>query len=217
MSSRPASDLPTRHLLDPQSLRVLSDPTRSLIVYGLVEQARTAKQLAAEFGMPVTRLYHHLKLLEAHGLVVVARTRLVSGIREKTYRAAARTFLLDRKRFAEDSAGPEALLSFVFDQSRQEIRRQIEVGAIDLNKRAPEVGALIAYRNVLRLTESQAERLYDRLHAFWLEYDEVARHAAPDGRFYAFCVALYPNALDDDGADADRPAVRRGRRGRPPK
>lgn len=215
MPTSARSDLPAQHLLDPRALRVLSDPTRSLIVYGLVESAKTAKQLAAEFGMPVTRLYHHLKRLEAHGLVLVASTRLVSGIREKTYRAAARTFLLDRPAFAKDAAGPEALLSFVFDQSRQEIQRQIGSGAIDLTRRAPEVGSLIAYRNLLRLNEQQAARLYERLYAFWQEYDEVAHHAAPDGRFYAFCVALYPNAVDDDGAGSGRPAVRPGRRGRP--
>jgi DNA-binding transcriptional ArsR family regulator len=215
MSTDTQPDLLQRRHIDPRSLKVLSDPTRSLIVYAVVEQPKTAKQLAEEFGVPVTRLYHHLKQLEKHGFVVVESTRWVSGILEKSYRAAAREFLLDRSALAADSGGSEALLAFVFDQSRQEIGRQIASGAIDLGKRAPAVDSLIAYRNLLRLDEHQAARLYQRLYDFWQEYEEVARHAAPDGRFYAFCVALYPNALDPAAPDTESGKAQKGTRGRP--
>jgi AcrR family transcriptional regulator len=184
--------------LDPAKLRVLADPVRSFLVYSLVPRAKTVKELAAELGCPPTRLYYHLQQLEKHDLVFVASTRLVSGIVEKHYRAVARDWVLDRSGL--DSRGPdgprplEALLAFVFDQSRQEIRRQVEQGAIDLSRRAPKRGALMAVRNVLKLSDAQADRLYRRLHDFWQEYEAIAKEPADDGQFYAFAVALYPNA-----------------------
>ena len=191
-------------LIDPAKLRVLADPVRSFVVYSLVPEAKTVKQLAAELGCPPTRLYYHLQQLEKHGLVQVERTRIVSGIVEKHYRVIARDLLLDRQSFraakGADPARVDALLAFVFDQSRLEIRRQIEQGAIDLDQRAPARGALMAYRNVLRLDAAQADRLYQRLWAFWQEYEEIAKAPAADGQFYAFTVALYPNAVDTSAA-----------------
>jgi len=184
--------------LDPAKLRVLADPVRSFLLYSLVPRAKTVKELATELDCPPTRLYYHLQQLEKHGLVFIASTRLVSGIVEKHYRAVARDWVLDRSGLDSRGAdGPrrlEALLAFVFDQSRQEIRRQVEQGAIELKRRAPQRGALMAVRNVLKLSDAQAERLYRRLHDFWQEYDAIAKQPADDGRFYAFAVTLYPNA-----------------------
>lgn len=187
------------HPIDPKLLRVLADPARSFIVYSLVPEAKTVKTLAAELGCPPTRLYYHVQQLQKHGLIRVEHSRLVSGILEKHYRAVARDFPLDRAAYGEDatsdSARHEALLAFVFDQTRLDISRGLNSGQIDIRKRAPEVGALMAYRNVLKLDEEQAARLYRRLLDFWLEYEALAREPARDGRFYAFSVALYPNAI----------------------
>ena len=197
--------------IDPALLRVLADPVRSFLVYSLVTEAKTAKTLAAELGCPTTRLYYHLQQLEKHDLVFVERTRMVSGILEKHYRASARDLLLDKQAFLEggklDRRRSEALLSFVFDQTRVEIGRGLADGRIDIGRRAPEPEALIAYRNVLKLSPEQAERLYSRLHAFWMEYEQIAKQPAADGRFYAFTVALYPN----DVAPAAAAIVRKRR------
>ena len=197
--------------IDPALLRVLADPVRSFLVYSLVTEAKTAKTLAAELGCPTTRLYYHLQQLEKHDLVFVERTRMVSGILEKHYRASARDLLLDKQAFLEDGKldrrRSEALLSFVFDQTRVEIGRGLADGRIDISRRAPEPEALIAYRNVLKLSPEQAERLYSRLHAFWMEYEQIAKQPAADGRFYAFTVALYPN----DVAPAAAAIVRKRR------
>lgn len=201
--------------LDPAKLRVLADPVRSFVVYSLVPRAKTVKELAAELDCPPTRLYHHLQQLEKHGLVFVERTRLVSGITEKHYRAVARDWVLERTGL--DVRGPggaarlESLLAFVFDQSRLEIRRQVELGAIELERRAPQRGALMAVRNVLKLNDARADRLYRRLHEFWQEYEAAAKEPDEDGRFYAFAVTLYPNAGAGLEA-AGRPTTRRRKR-----
>lgn len=200
--------------LDPAKLRVLADPVRSFVLYSLVPRAKTVKQLAAELDCPPTRLYYHLQQLEKHELVFVASTRLVSGIVEKHYRAVARDWVLERSGLdVRGRGGPgrlEAVLAFVFDQSRQEIRRQVDQGAIDLERRAPRRGALMAVRNVLKLSDAQADRLYRRLHDFWHEYDAIAKEPADGGQFYAFAVALYPNGAA--GFETAGTAQNRGRR-----
>lgn len=209
---KPAFRIVDRALLDPAALRVLSDPLRSFMVYSLVGEAKTARQLAAEVGCPPTRLYYHLQQLLKHGLIGVESTRLVSGIVEKHYRAAAREFVLDRASFARgkatDRTRVEALLGFVFDQTRLDIRRLLDAGQLDLTRRAPDPAALIAYRNVLKLDPTQATRLYQRLHDFWQEYEAIAKAPSGEGRFYAFTVALYPN----DVAPAEVPAKASPRR-----
>ena len=190
--------------IDPLLLRVLAEPARSFIVYSLVPEAKTVKMLAAELQCPPTRLYYHMQQLEKHGLIRVERARLVSGILEKHYRAVAREFPLDRAAYGDDPKSDtqrsEALLAYVFDQTRLEISRGLVSGQIDIRKRAPDASSLMAYRNVLKLDESQAARLYQRLFDFWAEYDAIAHEPAREGQFYAFCVALYPNAIANSDA-----------------
>lgn len=202
--------------LDPVKLRVIADPLRSFVLYSLVPEAKTVRRLAEEVGCPKTRLYYHLEQLEKHGLVFVERTRRVSGIIEKSYRASARDWVLDRTRVdpraAPGRARVDALLAFVFDQTRLEIHRQVESGALDLTRRAPDPKALMAYRNVLKLDRAQAERLYGRLLDFWMEYEEIAKAPSEDGDFYAFTVALYPNAVGREVPP--QPITTRARKGR---
>ena len=182
--------------IEPTQLRLLADPLRSFIVYSTVPSAKSAKRLAAELGCPVTRLYYHLQQLEQAGFIRVEHTTTGKGGAEKHYRAAARELLVRREKLAPAN-GPEALdalLGFVLDQSRQEIVEGVRDGRIDPQRRAPDPRALVAWRNVLLLDPNQAARLYQRLQDFWMEYDEIAKHPPTDGQFYAFSVALYPNA-----------------------
>lgn len=199
MAGKRKQEIQDRLLMDPAKLRVLADPIRSFVVYSLVPEAKTVKQLAEELGCPPTRLYYHMQQLQKHALVFVERVRTVSGIVEKHYRAAGRELFLDRQAFTStgklDVSRRDALLGFVFDQSRLEILRGLDDGRIDIRRRAPARGALIAYRNVLKLSDDQAARLYQRLYDFWMEYDAIAREPAGDGRFYAFMTALYPNDM----------------------
>jgi hypothetical protein len=213
----PRRSILNRAPLDPVTLRVITDPLRSFVLYSLVPEAKTARRLAGEVGCPKTRLYYHLQQLEKHGLIFVERTRKVSGIIEKSYRAAARDWVLDRTG-VDPGAAPgrariDALLAFVFDQTRLEIQRQVENRALDLTRRAPDPSSLMAYRNVLKLDRTQASRLYRRLLDFWMEYEEIARNPAEEGDFYAFTVALYPNAIQND--PPLQPAPRNARKGRP--
>src|SRR3954467_12474429 len=78
------------------ALKVFSDPLRQQIIEALLDDAKTVKQVAVELDLAPTKLYYHVNLLEEHGLIQVTETRIVSGIIEKHYRAAAREFAIER-------------------------------------------------------------------------------------------------------------------------
>ncbi len=70
-------------------LKAASDPMRIRMGLLLLDDGHTVKELAATLGVPATRLYYHMKILERHGLVEVIERRMVSGIEERRYRAVA--------------------------------------------------------------------------------------------------------------------------------
>lgn len=86
----------TRAIDDVESLRAMADPTRLAILTTLMEPAdgdlpvMSAKELAAHLGESQTKLYRHIRQLEAAGLIRVAATRMVSGILEQRYQACQR-------------------------------------------------------------------------------------------------------------------------------
>lgn len=70
IDARRGTEDPVR-IEDAAAMQAVADPLRIRILR-LLGEARSAKELAAELGRPVTTLYHHLDLLEDHGLIHVA-------------------------------------------------------------------------------------------------------------------------------------------------
>src|SRR5262245_14581132 len=85
-----------------EELRALSDPIRLAILERLMMSApgrpglpiMSVKELAEALGEPQTKLYRHVRQLEAVGLIKVAASRIVSGILEQRYQAAQRDMAL---------------------------------------------------------------------------------------------------------------------------
>jgi DNA-binding transcriptional ArsR family regulator len=74
------------------TLKALADPVRLGILTALMTKesgprVMSVKELAADLGEPQTKLYRHVRQLEAAGLIRVAATRVVSGIVEQRYQA----------------------------------------------------------------------------------------------------------------------------------
>ncbi len=98
----PAAPLASKTVQDVEMLRALADPTRLAILSTLMAQrddlpVLSVKEIAARLGEPQTKLYRHVKQLEAAGLIRVAATRMVSGILEQRYQASQRDLLFDGK------------------------------------------------------------------------------------------------------------------------
>jgi DNA-binding transcriptional ArsR family regulator len=89
---------PIRTVADVAALKAMADPTRLAILSALMKAGGTlpvmsVKELAEELGEPQTKLYRHVRQLEAAGLIRVAATRVVSGILEQRYQASQRDLM----------------------------------------------------------------------------------------------------------------------------
>ena len=130
---------------DLETIRIMSDPLRLRIIQAMsadIDEPWTVKRLAAALGVPATKLYYHVNLLEKHGLVRVAGTAIVSGIVESRYAIAARRFEVDRAVFA--TASPDGgsamagLLTTILDTTRDEILAGVASGTIVADERSPD-------------------------------------------------------------------------------
>ena len=77
-----------------EQLRALADDARRRIVDLLRERAATTTELAESIGLAKGTVAHHLKVLEAAGLVRVVRTRRVRALTESFYGRVARLFVI---------------------------------------------------------------------------------------------------------------------------
>jgi hypothetical protein len=183
---------------DVETLRALTDRQRLQIMEAFARnggEPRTVKDVARELGAQVTKLYYHVNLLEQHGLLVVAGSRLVSGIVEKRYRPAARSFRVDRSLLsAASAAGMDAkddvreALGNVLDSAADAVR-----AAISSRTFAPGDGRNLVSHGTMRLTPDQASRVQEALR----EIIETPDSTDEDAADYALTVALHPTATND--------------------
>ena len=94
------------------ALQALADPLR-VQVLNLLAEPTAAKELAAALDRPVTSLYHHLDLLEQHGLIAVADVRKEGRALVRRYQRTA-----DRFEVAGELAGLDDLAG-VLDPKRR--------------------------------------------------------------------------------------------------
>ncbi len=131
---------------DLDTLRLLSDRTRHAIVQAVTPAPLTAKEIADHLRMPQTRVYYHLKLLESSGVVRVVSERRVAGTIERSYRAAARWFRVDRNLLAADESLIADVQATILDQTAAEYRETAR-----LRDAASATGTLVT-RALLRIS-----------------------------------------------------------------
>ena len=98
-------------------------------------------------------------LLDA-GVLMIEREVRVRGVVEHHYRSAAREFVLDRGRFAwRDGMAPEgldAILDYVFDQTRADVANAVRAGHRDPAHSWPDERAVLAWRSVAKVSAVKA-------------------------------------------------------------
>jgi DNA-binding transcriptional ArsR family regulator len=120
-SSAEMEPQPVRTVDDVEMLKAMADPTRLAILATLMKSGgdlpvMSVKELAAALDEPQTKLYRHVKQLEAAGLIRVAGTRLVSGILEQRYQACQRDLTLARGFLYEHADESELVVQAVLDR-----------------------------------------------------------------------------------------------------
>ncbi len=192
---------------DIESLKIYCDPMRIRIMQAMVRQPRTVNQIADELGVPFTRLYYHINLLEKHQLIRLVDTQAFSGaVEEKYYQVSAYNFVVDRNLLTFSESNPQndglnALLETIWDSTRADIRHSAESGLIDMPHTPPEPQTLFLRRGFFRLPPDQARQFYERLMALFQEFDQV--ESDKDDPFYGVTIAVYPTALPYQESDSE--------------
>ena len=78
---------------EPEAAMSALDATRGRLLAELREPA-SAAELSSRLGIPRQKINYHLRTLEAHGLVEVARTRRWGGLTERLVVAKARSYVI---------------------------------------------------------------------------------------------------------------------------
>ena len=213
---------------DLETLRLLAQPLRLRLLEALrtSPEPMAVKELAAALGVPQTRLYHHVNLLEERGLIRIARTSLVSGIVERRYAATAARIGVDRTLLAPAAAGDEGLetlevlLSVVLDEVRSEIKRAVHAGLIDLELSGEDkIGPrrLVLGRKWFWLTDDEVEEFETALVEIGKRFEHRSAGPGPretaedDARLYEQVIGFYPAASQPSaGPGGDEPRIDEG-------
>lgn len=203
LSAQPASSdsafqpLTERVISEVETLKALSDPVRLRILETMVtaaDEAWTVKRLAAALGTNPTKLYHHINILEERQLVVVAGTRVVSGIIETSYQIAQLSLRLDRALLS--GAGDDVrssvhdVLAVIFDSVRDEIERGLASGLI---KSGDDPLSELLIRGLTMLPAERVAELRNRLRELLEEFDVAGPdQVEPDSLLFGYLIAVYP-------------------------
>jgi DNA-binding transcriptional ArsR family regulator len=198
-----ASDLPMpaaeRVLNDLEQLKVASDALRLQLLDLMSSDPQrgwTARELAEALETKQTKLYHHLSLLEEHGFVRVAETRIVSGIQEKRYQVTAVAFRVERSLLS--GAGGESafaeVLDAIFDKARNEILASIRAGLIDPAEEEPERRRMTLSFSHARLSEKSIRKLMRQIQKL-ADVDDLEESS---GTPYGLVVGFYPRDIHEE-------------------
>ncbi len=182
-SEPPAAQPAQRPVSNVGLLKALADPLRMSMIYVLTRNTSdgslpvmTVKELAAELGEPKTKLYRHVKQLEAAGLIGAVSSRVVSGIVEQRYQAVRSTFrsseLTDQERTSPEA---EAMVAAALEMYRREYfaaKRSAQPGA---GHAAPGRQRDLLAISDGRVSATRAAAIHQQLKAL---FDEVS--AEPD-------------------------------------
>lgn len=181
-------------ITDIETLRALTDPLR-LRILELLAQPQTVKELAPKLAIGKTKLYYHINLLEKHGVIRVVRTRLVSGITEKSYQVTAQRFRPAKELLfggEEGKARGLAVFDTIWEATRADFARSVKGGQIDSSLQSTG-NKLFVGHTVIELTQEQAQGFTARLDAL---LEELKGYEAPAANAcsYALTIAFFPKA-----------------------
>lgn len=176
---------------DAETFEMLADPSRVEMLERLHHPASVG-ELAEDMGVPRTRLYHHVKLLEEAGMIRVVDTRRKGAMEEKVYQVAALSFRPSRAfiREAQPREAAAAVADSIFAVTRADLVRSFDEGVASFDRGEGGRRSLMLTRTSLQLTE-------ERLDAFIAEFEQLVERYSDDdadGRAVAVMAAIYPSS-----------------------
>jgi DNA-binding transcriptional ArsR family regulator len=183
---------------DVDTLKVVADPLRLQILLEAIDRPVTVKELAATLGVPQTRLYYHVKLLEKHGLISVVGRRMVSGIEERSYRSPANGWTISRDLLADAVAA--GLLTALFDLTRAEI--EVSLANSSAAPGEPDSDVPLLTFNRTWLSEEEVAEIQEAMRAIFDRYP--LSEPGPGKTEYKGVYAMYraPQPAEERADDA---------------
>lgn len=174
-----------------EALKALADPLRLRFLILLADGPSTVKEAAEALGVPPTRLYYHVKILERYGLIHVAGRRMVSGIEERTYRARAKTWTMSPS-LAASAISTTGTLRAMMNMVRAEIEAALQARpeepiASDVSSPLPAVGL-----TQLALEKEDLEELERRFGGVMEDFGMGDAERATGKPIYHMFFAVYP-------------------------
>src|SRR5580693_6848351 len=186
------------------ALKAMADPTRLAILAALMRTrdlpVMSVKELAAELGEPQTKLYRHVRQLEAAGLIRVASTRMVSGILEQRYQACQRDLRLGRGVIAENADESEELMRAALDRYRDGFFAAFRAGRLPAGDVPPgeSYRKPLVFMSDLKVSPARAAELTTKLEEVIDSFqDEQAED--PDGVSLNLFLSSYVPGDPDPG------------------
>lgn len=154
-----------------EHLEMLSDSTRLQLIE-LLFRPRSVRELAEQMGVPRTRLYHHVNLLEEAGMIRVVDTRQAGAQLEKIYQVAAYSFQPSRRYLetAEPREKAHAVLTSIFRATEADFLRSVQEGAASLEDGATHRSMHIR-RGLLVLERDRRHEFIEALEALYEKYE----------------------------------------------
>jgi DNA-binding transcriptional ArsR family regulator len=157
---------------DEETFGLLADPTR-LEILELTMVPRSVTEIAEAMGVPRTRLYHHVKLMEEAGMIAIAETRQTGALTEKVYQAAAKSYQ-PSETFLGNAAPrqrADALISSILNATRADFVRAVDEGIAGLGDRDGKRTVSLA-RRLMRLEPERLDALVTELEELLNRYSE---------------------------------------------
>lgn len=174
-----------------ETFELLADPTRVELLEWLFEPA-SVSELAEAMGVPRTRLYHHVRLLEETGMIRVVRTRQRGALPEKVYQVTAKNFRPSTKLLTE--YGPRHAAAAIVDPllatTRADIIRSLTEGRVDFRNRDGHRRQGMLGRHLVVLSPERRHQLITELTAVLDRYQDDD----PAGELVAALYLVYPSS-----------------------
>jgi DNA-binding transcriptional ArsR family regulator len=144
---------PQRVIDSAEAIKAMADPLRLKLLQLLMstsERAWSVKEMAGALDQSVTKLYHHVKILESAALITDVETRVVSGIVEHQYRASQKSLRFDDSLYGAPETRPDAIaqIAAVVETARDDLLDY-------LNRDGADIDRVSVSRATLRLTPSE--------------------------------------------------------------
>jgi DNA-binding transcriptional ArsR family regulator len=176
-------------ITDPSQFESLSSPTRIRILKVCIDPS-SVRQIADRLGVPPTRLYYHVNLLEDAGFLQVVHTRKSGARIEKLYRVAGKSITPGPElihNVDDIEAAAKALASIVIEPARVETEHVL-AKRLEGEEQSWDLARTFAY-----LTPDEFEEIASKLRAI------VTEHMAgkldpnnPESSEYSLTYALLP-------------------------